>query len=80
MSKRHKYRRTKPNQEIERSIYNWQRICSYSSKDNDDHIVEHICHIENNDVLDQVWYIDIENNNEYFHRNVEWESEDLVDE
>ncbi len=47
--------------------------------DNDDHISEHIFHIKNNDELDQVLYIDIENNNEYSHQNVELKLVDFLD-
>jgi hypothetical protein len=47
--------------------------------DNDDHISEHIFHIKNNDELDQVLYIDIENNNEYSHQNVELKLGDFLD-
>jgi hypothetical protein len=36
--------------------------------DNDDHIEEHIFHIQNNDDLDLVLYIDIRNNTEHLNK------------
>jgi hypothetical protein len=36
--------------------------------DNDDHNEEHIFHIQNNDELDRVLYIDIRNNNEHLNK------------